>query len=85
MTTISKSDCSHAPAEPADPVGDVCAECGAPGPVRVCLSCGHVGCCDSSAGHATAHAKTASHPLIRSLPLSSHSFTWCYECEAYLS
>ena len=32
--------------------------------LRVCLSCGHVGCCDSSTGkHATAHFNESGHPL----------------------
>ena len=33
--------------------------------LRICLSCGHVGCCDDSPNrHATAHARSAGHPLI---------------------
>lgn len=36
--------------------------------LRICLECGHVGCCDSSPNrHASAHARQADHPLIRSL------------------
>jgi uncharacterized UBP type Zn finger protein len=62
-----------------------CAECQLESPTRVCLNCGHVGCCDSFNGHATAHAKATGHPLIRSLPLNASSFTWCYECNAYLN
>src|SRR5436309_2595575 len=49
-----------------------CEECLREGGVwlhlRICLSCGHVGCCDDSPGrHATAHFHTAAHPLIHSL------------------
>ena len=34
--------------------------------LRICLTCGHVGCCDSSPGrHATAHQHATSHPLVR--------------------
>ena len=35
--------------------------------LRMCQSCGHVGCCDNSIGkHATAHFKATGHPIIRS-------------------
>ena len=52
--------------------------------LRICLTCGHVGCCDSSNGHATAHARASGHAIIRSLPISEQSFTWCYECDRYV-
>lgn len=67
------------------PCSAVCAECGLTAPIRVCLTCGHVGCCDSTRGHATAHATASGHPVIRSLPLSEQSFTWCYACNDYLT
>ena len=35
--------------------------------LRLCLTCGHVGCCDASPNkHATKHFKTTEHPIIRS-------------------
>jgi tellurite resistance protein TerC len=46
--------------------------------LRVCLKCGHVGCCDSSKNrHATAHFHATGHPLIRPLE-PGQSWTWCY-------
>ena len=46
--------------------------------LRICLTCGHVGCCDSSPNrHATAHARASSHPLIRSLE-PAEDWNWCY-------
>jgi uncharacterized UBP type Zn finger protein len=46
--------------------------------LRICLSCGHVGCCDDSPNrHATAHATATSHPLIRSLE-PGEEWSWCY-------
>ncbi len=49
--------------------------------LRICLTCGHVGCCDDSPNrHATAHARSAGHPLIRSLE-PEEEWTWCYEDE----
>jgi uncharacterized UBP type Zn finger protein len=50
--------------------------------LRLCLSCGHVGCCDSSKNrHATKHARSTSHPLVRSIE-PGESWVWCYVDEA---
>jgi uncharacterized UBP type Zn finger protein len=88
MASISSEKCPHVAAVAtldAKFESSVCAECGINSPTRVCMTCGHVGCCESMQGHATAHARTSGHPIIRSLPLSTRSFTWCYECNAYLN
>lgn len=46
--------------------------------LRICLECGHVGCCDSSPGrHASAHADVANHPIIRSLE-PGEDWSWCF-------
>jgi uncharacterized UBP type Zn finger protein len=46
--------------------------------LRLCLSCGHVGCCDSSKNkHATKHFHTVKHPIVRSLE-PGESWMWCY-------
>jgi uncharacterized UBP type Zn finger protein len=46
--------------------------------LRICLTCGHVGCCDSSPGrHASRHADAASHPLIRSLE-PGEEWSYCF-------
>ncbi len=46
--------------------------------LRICLTCGHVGCCDDSPNrHATAHHRTAGHPIIRSLE-PGEEWSWCY-------
>ena len=46
--------------------------------LRVCLSCGHVGCCDPSPNrHATAHHHETGHPLIASGEEGEH-WAWCY-------
>ena len=62
-----------------------CEECLRTGGVwlhlRICLACGHVGCCDDSPGrHASAHAAAESHPLIRSLE-PGESWCWCFRDE----
>ena len=46
--------------------------------LRICLTCGHVGCCARSPNqHATAHAEGASHPITRSLE-PGEDWCWCY-------
>lgn len=46
--------------------------------LRTCLSCGHVGCCDSSPNrHASAHAGESGHPIVRSAE-PGETWCWCY-------
>jgi hypothetical protein len=46
--------------------------------LRLCLSCGHVGCCDTSPlRHASAHAWEEWHPIVRSLE-PGENWRWCY-------
>src|SRR5438270_9576995 len=61
---------------------DVCEECIKTGDtwvhLRLCLECGHVGCCDSSKNkHATKHFHRSKHPLIRSIE-PGEAWIWCY-------
>jgi CPA1 family monovalent cation:H+ antiporter len=46
--------------------------------LRLCLGCGHVGCCDSSEGkHATTHFHETQHPVMRSIE-PGEAWRWCY-------
>jgi CPA1 family monovalent cation:H+ antiporter len=46
--------------------------------LRLCLKCGHVGCCDSSPGkHATKHFQETRHPLMRSME-RGENWAYCY-------
>lgn len=46
--------------------------------LRSCLTCGRVGCCDSSPNrHASKHAHHTTHPLIRSAE-PGEAWVWCY-------
>jgi MFS family permease len=46
--------------------------------LRLCLSCGHVGCCDSSRNrHASAHFWSSRHAVVRSLE-PGEDWRWCY-------
>lgn len=88
MGNIKTNECPHISATNSaalESTGATCAECGLNAPIRVCMTCGHVGCCESTNSHALAHSKSTAHPLIRELPISENSFTWCYTCNAYLT
>jgi hypothetical protein len=46
--------------------------------LRLCQTCGKVGCCDSSPNrHASHHARAASHPIVRSIE-PGEDWSWCY-------
>jgi uncharacterized UBP type Zn finger protein len=46
--------------------------------LRLCMSCGHVGCCDSSSNrHATRHYRDSGHPIVASLE-PAENWWWCY-------
>ena len=52
--------------------------------LRLCMTCGHVGCCDQSKGkHATKHFHATNHPIIRSLE-RGESWMWCYVDEVVM-
>ena len=60
----------------------VCEECIKMGDkwvhLRLCMDCGHVGCCDSSKNkHATRHFHSTKHPTVRSIE-PGENWTWCY-------
>jgi len=77
--------CKHleqAPVVVAPNTPDGCEECLAEGTtwvhLRLCLGCGHVGCCDSSVmKHATKHYDEAEHPVMRSFE-PGENWRWCF-------
>jgi uncharacterized UBP type Zn finger protein len=49
--------------------------------LRLCLTCGRVGCCDSSpAKHASAHFRDTGHPVIQSFQ-PGENWRWCFADE----
>ncbi len=78
-------DCTHLDTiEFADPPNDVagCEECLKTGGrwvhLRMCHTCGKIGCCDSSPSrHATAHHEETGHPIVRSAE-PGEEWSWCY-------
>ncbi|MFT3970564.1 MAG: cation:proton antiporter [Micropruina sp.] len=80
-----EAPCVHLDAVPAEvdfeAHGD-CLDCLAadqdPVELRMCLSCGHIACCDSSPGkHATLHFRRTGHAVMRSIEPGEH-WRWCY-------
>ncbi len=71
------------------PAADGCQECLRMGKrgwvhLRVCMTCGYVGCCDSSPGtHARKHHEASGHPIIRSME-PGETWAWCYVDEVAL-
>ena len=79
-----KRNCSHvAQIEPVVPSSaDSCPTCVEMGDtwvhLRLCLSCGHVGCCDNSKNrHASRHAAETDHPIIQSYEVGE-TWRYCY-------
>ncbi len=83
--TRIRSDCEHlrdAPLVATPNTPGACEDCLREGTtwvhLRLCLSCGHVGCCDSSVRrHATAHFHQTKHPVMRSIE-PGEAWRWCY-------
>ena len=85
-----KAACTHLDqiraVEPRTPEG--CEECLKTGGqwvhLRLCLTCGHVGCCDNSPNrHATKHFQATGHPIIQSFQ-PGETWRWCYVDEMLL-
>jgi uncharacterized UBP type Zn finger protein len=79
------ADCTHldqiAVTELPQPVAG-CEECLKIGArwvhLRMCATCGHIGCCDSSPNkHATAHYRSTEHPIVTSAE-PGEDWSWCY-------
>ena len=83
------SGCEHfEQTQPVTPSAEGCEECLAMDDtwvhLRMCLVCGHVGCCDSSKNkHATRHFRGTGHPVVRSFE-PGETWGWCYVDELYL-
>ncbi len=86
---LTEKPCAHLDMiKMVEPVTDVCADCVATGTkwpaLRMCLTCGYTGCCDTSINkHAKNHAEATGHALFRSI-VPGESWAWCYEDHAFL-
>jgi uncharacterized UBP type Zn finger protein len=77
------SECEHRPDELATPNGNRCEECGSTHSLRMCATCGHVGCCESQARDAETHFRKTGHAVMASMPVGK-GFQWCYEEKRYV-
>jgi len=81
--------CSHLDqARNVEPRTAGCEECLAAGTtwvhLRLCLACGHVGCCNDSPGrHAFGHYEATAHPIVRSHE-PGERWSWCWIDEVEL-
>ncbi|MCL8023815.1 cation:proton antiporter domain-containing protein [Nocardioides bruguierae] len=89
--TVLEGGCDHLAEHPAIPpvrnlekegTGETCPDClregTTPVALRRCLSCGYVGCCDSSPGqHSTKHFHETAHPVMQSAE-PDEDWRWCY-------
>lgn len=84
-SSITHGACEHLDElseTPAPKTPQGCEECIAEGlewvHLRLCMSCGHVGCCDSSIGkHASGHFQHVQHPVMRSIE-PGEAWRWCF-------
>ena len=83
------SACKHAAGNAVvTPSSDGCEDCLRAGDrwvhLRLCMTCGHVGCCDSSKNrHATRHFHATGHPVMKSFE-PGQSWGWCFIDEVEL-
>ena len=68
--------------QPVHPRGRGCEECLRTGDswvhLRLCMACGHIGCCDSSQNkHATLHYHDTGHPVVTSFE-PGETWAWCF-------
>jgi uncharacterized UBP type Zn finger protein len=84
VSSKARGQCEHIkevdPSIPGNTKG--CEECEKMGSnwvhLRLCLTCGHVGCCDDSPNkHATKHFEELGHPVIKSYE-GKESWKWCF-------
>ena len=82
---MSDADCTHLSSVLVTELPDEipgCEECLKIGSrwmhLRMCQTCGRILCCDSSPNrHASAHARTIGHPIVRSAE-PGEEWSWCY-------
>ena len=85
---MDDGSCAHvADLRPVTPSAEGCEDCLAIGDtwfhLRLCLICGHMGCCDTSKNkHATKHFAATHHAVVRSAE-PGETWAWCYVDEVF--
>jgi hypothetical protein len=85
---MEQSDPHLSQIEAVTPSADGCEDCLKTGGwwvhLRLCMLCGHVGCCDQSPNwHATKHFHSSRHPIIKSFE-PGEDWGWCFVDEAFI-
>jgi uncharacterized UBP type Zn finger protein len=87
--SLREKECTHLDMiEAVRQTTDICEDCVALGDtwpdLRMCLTCGYIGCCEEAKNqHALKHFKETEHPLIQGLG-RFQDFMWCYVDEAVM-
>ncbi|HEY7875109.1 MAG TPA: UBP-type zinc finger domain-containing protein [Actinomycetota bacterium] len=85
---METTECPHVQdVRPVTPSADGCEDCLAIGDtwfhLRLCLMCGHMGCCDTSKNkHATKHFHATGHAIVRSAQ-PGEEWAWCFVDEVF--
>ena len=85
---MPSTECTHVgDIHEVTPSANGCEDCLAIGDtwfhLRLCMHCGHMGCCDSSKNkHATKHFHDTGHPIVRSAQ-PGEEWAWCYVDEVF--
>jgi len=61
-----------------------CEECGSTEETRLCVTCGHIGCCESQLAHATKHWLETGHPNTVPTAPGPYEWKWCYDDDMYV-
>jgi hypothetical protein len=61
-----------------------CAECGSYEEPRLCVTCGHIGCCESQLAHGTKHWIATGHPNTVPASEGPYAWRWCYADDMYV-
>jgi uncharacterized UBP type Zn finger protein len=82
-------ECSHIKdIKDVKPKTKGCEECEKEGKkwiaLNLCMTCGHVGCCDSSQKHARKHFEETGHPVVSRITGGPLSWKWCYVDTKYI-
>lgn len=82
--TDSPQICSHWQPVVTDTTESRCRECGSSDELRLCVTCGYVGCCESQLAHGTKHWLDTGHPNTVPVRPGPFVWRWCYADDMYV-
>jgi uncharacterized UBP type Zn finger protein len=78
------ASCPHWDPQVEETSKDRCEECGSTEELRLCVTCGHVGCCESQLAHGTKHWVESGHPNTTPAAPGPLRWKWCYQDDMYV-